>query len=129
MDWRDRYEVESRRALEALASVGEQALLERIRAGSLDPYFAIWRAIGRKGSVERAAPVLWEFLRDHPGQPQMLHRYHCTAALFRILDLEDPASANPLRRAVQWDAHGEDARQAALLELRAIIDERRGTGG
>ena len=125
MDWRERYEVEARKASEALAPLGEAELLDRIRAGRIDPYFALWRAIGGKGTVDGCAMVLWGYLRDQPGQAQMLNRYHCAAALFRVLGMDDPASENELRKRVQWDHEGEAARQAALLELRALIDERR----
>ena len=52
----------------------------------------------------------------------MLHRYHCSAALFQILGMPDPASENELRKRVQWDHQGEEARQEALLELREIIE-------
>ena len=125
MDWRERYEIEARKALDALAPLDEAELLRRVRAGNIDQYFAIWREIGRAGTVEQAAPVLWSFLADHPGKHWMLHRYHCAAALFRILELEDPGGGNELRKRVQWDHEGEEARQAALLELQALIDERR----
>ena len=121
-DWRERYEIEARKALAALEGLNETALLERVRAGRLDPYFAIWRALAREGTVEGSARVLWTFLRDHPGKTNMHHRYHCASALFRILGMDDPASASELRKQVQWDAHGEEARQEALRELGAVID-------
>ena len=72
-----------------------------------------------------AAPVLWTFLRDNPGDAHMPQRYHCAGALFRVLGLDDPASENGLRRSVQRDHEGEDAWQEALLVLRSSIEERR----
>jgi hypothetical protein len=122
MHWRDRYEYESRLKAESLQGLSEDVLVDRIRRNNLDPYFATWRAIGRKGTVERSAMVLWRFLQSNPGKQKMLHRYHCSDALFRIIGAPDPASANELRKRVQWDHEGEAARQEALLELRAIIE-------
>ena len=122
MHWRDRYEYEARREGESLQSRSEKELIERIRRNNLDHYFAIWRAIGRKGTVEGSALDLWDFLQKNPGKQKMLHRYHCSEALFRILGMPDPASENELRKRVQWDHKGEEARQEALLELKDIIE-------
>ena len=127
VDWRERYEVEARKELEALDGLPESELIARVEAGRIDPYFALWRAIGRKGTLANAALPLWKFLRDHPGDAQMLNRYHGAAALFRVIGMDDPASEIPLRRRVQWDGNGEEARQEALLELRGLIDERLGS--
>ena len=66
--------------------------------------------------------VLWRYLQRSPGKPNMLNRYHCSAALFNILGMPDPASENSLRKRVQWDHEGEPARQKALLELKDIIE-------
>lgn len=122
MHWRDRYEYEARRQMESLGMLSEEQLIARIKSRQLDSYFAIWRAIAAKGTPENSAPVLWDYLQRAPGKANMLNRYHCSAALFKILGMDDPASENELRRAVQWDHHGEDARQLALLDLKAVIE-------
>jgi len=122
MHWRDRYEYEARRQAEAFDNYDEQRLVARIEKNLLDQYFAIWRAIGRKGTVEGSAMALWRYLQRSPGKPNMLNRYHCSAALFNILGMPDPASENSLRKRVQWDHEGEPARQKALLELKDIIE-------
>ncbi len=126
MHWRDRYEYEAQRQGEAYASYSEQRLIERIDKDLLDPYFAIWRAIGVKGTVENSAMALWRYLQRSPRDAHMLNRYHCAAALFAILGMPDPASQNSLRKRVQWDHGDEPARQEALLELREIIEVRLG---
>lgn len=125
MHWRDRYEYEAQRQSEAYKSFNEKQLIERIDRDLLDPYFAIWRAIGKKGMVENSAMALWRYLQRSPGDANMLNRYHCAAALFAILGMPDPASQNSLRKRVQWDHEGETARQEALLELKALIEELR----
>lgn len=122
MHWRDRYEYEAQRQDEAFSHYDEQRLIERIDKDLLDPYFAIWRAIGRKGTIENSAMALWRYLQRSPGDTNMLNRYHCAAALFTILGMPDPASENPLRKRVQWDHDGEPVRQEALLELKALIE-------
>ena len=124
MHWRDRYEYEAQRQEEAYKGVDEQGLIERIEKDLLDPYFAIWRAIGAKGTIENSAIALWRYLQRSPGDAHMLNRYHCAAALFAILSMPDPASQDSLRKRVQWDHEGEPARKEALLELRGIIEAR-----
>lgn len=126
MDWRERYEYEAQREAESLKNHSEEQLIGRVRKNLLDPYFATWRALGKIGTVEKSAMVMWDFLRRSPGKHNMLHRYHCAAALFQILGMPDPASENELRKQVQWDSHGEEARQEALLTLKAIIQARLG---
>lgn len=122
MHWRDRYEYEAKRQAEVFRNYDEQQLVERVDKNLLDPYFGVWRAISREGTVENSAMALWRYLQRSPGKQNMLNRYHCAAALFTILGMADPASENSLRKRVQWDHEGEAARQEALLELKAIIE-------
>jgi len=129
MHWRERYEYEAQRQAEAYADLDERRLIERIDKDLVDPYFAIWRAIGRKGTVEESALALWRYLQRSPGEAYMLNRYHCAAALFTILGRPDPASESSLRKRVQWDHQGEAARQEALLELLAVIEARLAESG
>ena len=126
MHWRERYTYESGRAAGRLSKLSEEALIKRIESNQLDPYFAIWRTIARTGTIEHSAMVLWRFLQRSPGKSMMLHRYHCAAALFRLLGMDDPASKSDLRKAVQWDHKGEQARQQALLTLKDIIEDKQG---
>ena len=122
MHWRERYEHEAGRQYDMFSRYSEEQLVNRIDKNLLDPYFAIWRAIARKGTVSGSAMALWRFLERSPGKSRMLHRYHCAAALFQILGMPDPSSENELRKSVQWDSHGEEARQKALLDLKKIIE-------
>jgi hypothetical protein len=124
MHWRDRWEYEAGREAECMNRLTEGELLRRIERGKPGDYYSIWRAIGGKGSVQRAAMVLWRFLQANPGEEWTLHRYHCAAALFRVLGTPDPAVQNELRKRVQWDHEGEEARQEALVELRGVIEEK-----
>ena len=123
MHWRDRYEYEATQASKEIGALSERELVERIERNQLDHYFSIWQAIGRKGTVTHAAMPMWCYLQRSPGERNMHNRYHCAAALFKILDMPDPASKSDLRKHVQWDSLGEDARQEALLRLKAIIEE------
>ena len=124
MHWRDRWEYEARLEAEAMANLSQRRILKRIESGNLGLYYSIWRAIAAKGTVREAGMVLWRFLQANPGENRMHDRYHCAAALFKILGMPDPAVQNDLRKRVQWDHEGEDARQRALGELQEIIQER-----
>jgi hypothetical protein len=124
MHWRDRYEYEAQREAESITTLTETQIISRIERGLLDAYFAIWREAAKKGTVQGSAMPLWRFLQQHPGESWMLHRYHCAAALFEILGVADPSSQSDLRKGVQWDTFGEEARQQALLDLREIIESK-----
>lgn len=121
MHWKERYEYEAGRVLERLNAVPEDELLQAVREDRADFYYAIWSAIAQTCTLRKAGPVLWDFLRRSPGEANMLNRYHCAAALFSLLGRPDPDSVDPLRRRVQWDHDGEEARQAALNELWTVI--------
>ena len=123
LHWRDRWDIEARREARALQALPERELLERIERGSLGQYYQIWHTLGSNGTLGQAAIVLWDFLRQHPGEEYALHRYHCAAALFQILGMPDPDCQSELRRRVQWDHAGEVARQDALRELRKRIQK------
>lgn len=124
MHWKDRWEYEAELESERQAALSEDELVARLQAGHLDGYFAVWDTFAKIGTLHTSALPLWEFLRDHPGEGWMLDRYHCAAALFTILGRPDPDCQDELRCRVQWDHDGEDARQQALLELKAEIDAR-----
>lgn len=122
MHWRERWAYESGRASGRLQKQTEEELISKIEKNLVDHYYAVWRVIGQKGTIEKSAMPLWRFLQRSPGKHKMLHRYHCAAALFQILKMPDPASKNELRKRVQWDHNGEEARQEALEELKRIIE-------
>jgi hypothetical protein len=121
MHWRDRYEYEAKREAENLGKQTEQELLKRIQTGNLGSYFQIWYEIGKKGTLKDSAMVLLEFLQQHPGDNSMHHRYHCSAALLRIVYGTNTVGDDELRKQIQWDHAGEEMRQLKLLELREII--------
>ena len=123
MHWRDRYEYEAGQEFKTLDKLYERDLVEKIERNHLGKYFAIWRVIAQKGTVSHAAMPMWRYLQRSPGERNMHNRYHCAAALFQILGIADPASESDLRKQVQWDSQGEEARQQALLRLRDIIEE------
>lgn len=120
--WQDEYEWHAASTTRSLSRLSEQQLLERIRNRQFDPYFAVWQALRKKGTLRNSAPVCLEVLREESGQQAMLQRYHCTGALFALMgEKENPL--DDLRKRVQWDHEGEDARQAAINILEAAILE------
>ncbi len=123
MHWRERWEVESRREFEKYKNQDIGVLLEAVKNGRTGKYYQFWYALEKKGSIQNSAMVLWEYLRDHPGESNMLNRYHCAHALFHVIGMSDPASELELHKKVQWDHDGENARQEALVELKEIIEK------
>lgn len=121
-NWQEAWEWHARETRDFYATQDADALLAQIRAGHYDEYYTIWYAVAEKSTLAEAAPVLLDVLRREAGQAQMLVRYHCAAALFRLLG-HPTQSSPPLRERVQWDHLGEDARQAAIEELAAQIAE------
>ncbi len=121
MHWKDRWEHESGKELDVFLKLSQKELLERIENGKLGFYMNIWRAIARKGSLKNSWEVLWNFLKDHPGETNMINRYHCANALFILMKMPDPASETDLRRGIQWDHEGEDVRLKALDDLKKSV--------
>lgn len=121
MDWRDRWEYEARLETEKYQKQSEQQILRQIQEERLGSYYQIWTVIGQKGTLENSALVLLEYLQQHPGEKNMLQRYHCAAALLKILYQEDILPTDDLRKQIQWDHEGEEMRQRKLLELRETI--------
>lgn len=121
MHWRDRYEYEAKLEGQRLSKESEQQLLKRVKNGKLDFYFQIWRELGEKGTLENSALVLLEFLQQYPGENNMHNRYHCAAALMKIVYGVDTVGNEEVRAQIQWDSKGEEVRQLKLLELREII--------
>jgi len=122
MHWKERWEYEAAHERARFRSLSEAELLEKVQKNQVGSYYMFWYVLAEKGTVTKAAPVLWEYLQKHPGKSHDLDRYHCTAALFQILGMPDPYCKNELRKQVQWDHKGEGARQLALQGLKKIID-------
>jgi hypothetical protein len=62
-------------------------------------------------------------LRRERGENLMLIRYHCAAALFHLQGYADDPIPQ-LRARAQWDHDGEEARQAAVDEVEALVGAR-----
>ncbi|HZU86446.1 MAG TPA: hypothetical protein VFF78_03115 [Anaerolineaceae bacterium] len=120
--WKEAWEWYADQASKHFAQQSEAQLLEQIAAGQYDAYYTIWYTLRQIGSLKTCAPVLLEVLRREVGEDQMLIRYHCAAALFHLMGYPDDPIPD-LRARVQWDHHGEEARQAAIMELRSLIGD------
>ena len=70
--WHDEYEWHSANTAESLSTLSEAQLLERIRTRQFDSYFAIWRAVRKKGTLINCAPALLNVLRQEAGRNHML---------------------------------------------------------
>jgi hypothetical protein len=81
-DWKEQYEdaADEEEARYRRRPVAE--LLADVRAGRVGEYATIWRVIGERGEVARVGWELMDFLRS---PAPYLSRYHCAAALLRLL--------------------------------------------
>jgi hypothetical protein len=121
-NWQEAWEWHARQTSDAFAELSEDELLQLAQEGRYDGYYTLWDNLAAKASLAKAAPVLLDVLRREAGETMMLVRYHCAAALFRLMGYpREPAP--PLRVRVQWDHAGEPARQEALDELEQRIAE------
>ena len=119
-NWQDAWEWHAQQTQNDFAKLSEAKLLRKIQRRQYDPYYQIWYSLREMGSLANSAPVLLEVLRRESGEAQMLHRYHCAAALFHLLGYPDDPLPE-LRQRVQWDKQGEAARQEAIDELEQLI--------
>jgi len=119
-NWQEAWEWHAQQTQNDFAKLSEAKLLRKIQKRQYDPYYQIWYSLREMGSLANSAPVLLEVLRRESGEAQMLHRYHCAAALFHLLGYPDDPLPE-LRQRVQWDKQGEAARQAAIDELEQLI--------
>ncbi|MCW5878891.1 MAG: hypothetical protein KIS80_08505 [Anaerolineales bacterium] len=113
-NWQEAWEWHARQTADYFAHQSAEQLLAEIDAGNYDGYYTIWYSLREKTSLEQGAPVLLNVLRREVGNS--LIRYHCAAALFYLMGYQDDEPP-PLRLRVQWDHHGETARQDAIDEL------------
>ncbi len=81
-DWKEQYEdaADEEEARYRRRPVAE--LLADVRSGRVGEYATIWRVIGERGEVARVGWELMDFLRS---PAPYLSRYHCAAALLRLL--------------------------------------------
>ena len=119
-NWQEAWEWHAQQTQNDFAKLSEAKLLRKIQKRQYDPYYQIWYSLCEMGSLFNSAPVLLEVLRRESGEAQMLHRYHCAAALFHLLGYPDDPLPE-LRQRVQWDKQGEPARQEAIDELEQLI--------
>lgn len=126
-NWQQAWEWYASQTADNLANQSIDYLLQLIQERQYDAYYTIWYTLREKATLAQCAPTLLEVLRRESGDPLMLVRYHCAAALFYLLGYPDDPIP-PLRARAQWDHDGEEARQTAVAELAALIAERLRTG-
>jgi hypothetical protein len=81
-DWREQYEdaADDEEARYRRRPVAE--LLADVKTGRVGEYATIWRVIGERGELARVGWELMDYLRS---PAPYLARYHCAAALLRLL--------------------------------------------
>jgi hypothetical protein len=120
--WKDAWEWHADQADKFYAGQSEEQLLAWIAEGQYDAYYQIWYNLREIGRLKNCASLLLEVLRRETGEDRMFIRYHCAAALFHLMGYPDEPLPE-LRKRVQWDFEGEEARQKAIGDLRLMIED------
>jgi hypothetical protein len=81
-DWRETWEQHAEQERGALAEAPVSELLARIRAGQFGGYYSIWYALADRAQLNEVGWVLFSVLES---EAAYLDRYHCAAALLRLL--------------------------------------------
>lgn len=81
-DWRETWEQHADQERGALAEASVSELLARIRAGQFGGYYRIWYALADRAQLNEVGWVLFSVLES---EAAYLDRYHCAAALLRLL--------------------------------------------
>lgn len=119
--WQDRWEeaadderkrMEARTAAELLADVDE---------GRFGNYYVIWYVIASKSTVDEAG---WTLFRTLVGNADYLSRYHCAAALLKLMG---EATLKPVDLSADHPGR-ESALDALILRLTGMIGECPGSG-
>ncbi len=121
-NWKDQWEYEANKSSSNYINKDLKELLKKVENNQVGIFYNIWDVIAQKSSPnDESLQILWEYLRDHPGEKFELDRYHCAAALFKILFPEENEDQKKLRVEVQWDHQGEEKRQKALKKLHKLF--------
>ncbi len=100
-DWRDRWDDAATAEATGYDALPLVALLDDVPAGTFGEYHTLWYALARRATAQEAAWTLHDILVS---TAPYLPRYHCAAALPRILPMPgfEPvslsASSMPLDR-------------------------------
>lgn len=100
-DWRDRWDDEATAEAARYDARPVATLLDDVRRERFGEYHTLWYAIARRATPHEAAWTLYDVL----GSPApYLARYHCAAALLRLLSIAEfepvalSAASMPLAR-------------------------------
>jgi hypothetical protein len=81
-NWQEAWEHHARAELDDLRARPAAALLDMVRAGRFGGYYVLWDAIAERASLVEAAAPLLAVLES---EADYLDRYHCAAALLRLM--------------------------------------------
>lgn len=81
-DWRESWEQHADQERGALGETPVSELVERVWAGQFGGYYSIWYALADRAKLNEVGWVLFSVLESEAGY---LDRYHCAAALLRLL--------------------------------------------
>lgn len=114
-NWQEAWEYHARAELDDLGTRPAAELLALVRAGRFGGYYVLWDAIAERASLPEAAAPLLTVLES---EADYLDRYHCAAALLRLMG---SAAWEPVQLTADTAA-----RPANLAALRAALAQHLG---
>lgn len=82
MDWREKWEVAAGDEQSEYDSISLEQLIERIENGWFGNYYALWRTVEARATLELVGWLLFDVLES---KASYLHRYHCARALLNLM--------------------------------------------
>ena len=101
-DWRDRWDDAASAEAAHYDTRPVAALLDDVRAGRFGEYHTLWDAIARRATAQQAAWTLYDILVS---TAPYLARYHCAAALLRMLPMPAFEPVNLSAASMPLDRH------------------------
>ena len=82
MDWRQEYEDASDSERRKLDRIPVEQLLQQVKSAQFGKYYNVWHSLGDRATLHGAGWTLFRFLNSPADDP---HRYHCAAALLKLM--------------------------------------------
>jgi hypothetical protein len=116
-EFQERWEANSKAERARYDAMPVAELLTRVECGDFGDYYNIWRALADRATLREAGWILFSVLES---DLDYLHRYHCAAALLKLVGM------NP-ERAVLYSGREIHDVAGNLEHLRHLIATRLGS--
>jgi len=116
-DWRETWEHHADQERAKLDAVPVSELIARVKLGRFGDYYNIWYSIADRARLDEVGWALFSVLES---RADYLHRYHCAAALLRLLGET---------RLQAVDVSAEWGRAKNLGQIERVLEQRLGPRG